>query len=110
MASPITISEEARGLLRAQMAASGFRRPLAWIAMDMPQAPARTAGGDDDDDVDWTIRRRDLWTLRVAEGDQVADGDPRLAMVGGLGFVCDFFPMRFDISARDGRFRVAAAA
>jgi hypothetical protein len=46
----------------------------------------------------------------VREGGKVADGDPRLAIVDGLGFVCDFFPMRFDISVRDGQLRVAAAA
>ncbi len=103
----ITISEEAKALLRTRMAASGLKRPFAWIAINTPEGgPAR----DDDGDVDWTIRRRDLWMLRVQEGAEIADGDPRLVVVDGLGFVSDFFPMRFDISASDGHFRVAAAA
>jgi len=104
---PITITDEAKALLRTRMASSGFTRPLAWIAMTVP---AREPKPGDEDDADWTIRRRDLWALRVAEGQDVAEGDARLVMVDGLGFVCDFFPMRFDISAKDGRFSVAAAA
>ena len=104
--SPITISDEAKALLRSRMAASGLKRPLAWIAINTPETAVRDA----DSDVDWTIRRRDLWMLRVAEGDKIADGDPRLVVVDGLGFVSDFFPMRFDISVKDGQFRVAAAA
>ena len=107
MPQPITISEEAKALLRIRMASSGFTRPLARIAMNVPQREVRPG---DEDDADWTIRRRDLWTLRVEEGQGVADGDPRLVMVDGLGFVCDLFPMRFDISARGDRFSVAAAA
>ena len=105
--SPVTISEEAKALLRERMAASGFKRPLAWIAMDMPKVEAKPG---DEDDADWTIRRRELWVVRVAEGEKIAEDDPRLVVIDGLGFVSDFFPMRFDISARDGRFRVGAAA
>jgi len=104
--SAVTISEEAKELLRARMAASGLARPLAWIALNQPETHPR----DDDDDADWTVRRRELWALDVRDGGRVADGDPRLAIVDGLGFVCDFFPMRFDISVRDGQFRVGAAA
>ena len=109
--TPVTISDEAKDLLRARMAESGLKRPFAWIAMNMPEPAARSAmPAGDDDDVDWTIRRRDRWMLRVSEGDKIADTDPRLVVVDGLGFVSDFFPMRFDISAKDGHFRVAAAA
>lgn len=104
---PVTISDEAKALLRSRMASCGLKRPLAWIAMDMPKTEPRPG---DEDDVDWTIRRRELWILRVAEGDEIADGDPRLVVVDGLGFVSDFFPMRFDITVKDGRFRVGAAA
>ena len=105
--SLITISEDAKALLRERMASSGLERPLAWIAINTPESHAVR---DDDDDVDWTIRRRDLWMLRVKEGKAIADGDPKLVLIDGLGFVSDFFPMRFDISAKDGNFRVAAAA
>ena len=104
---PVTISDEAKALLRSHMASSGLKRPYAWIAMNMPEPAARPAGNDD---ADWTIRRRDLWSLRIDEGEKVDAGDPRLVMIDGLGFVSDFFPMRFDISAKDGHFRVAAAA
>jgi hypothetical protein len=108
---PVTISEEALALLRGRMAASGLKRPLAWIAMNMPEAPPRPAGDDGDaDDVDWTIRRRDLWTVQVRDGEKIAEGDPKVVVVDGIGFVSDFFPMRFDISASNGEFRVAAAA
>ena len=105
--SAITISDEARELLRAQMAQSGLKRPLAWIGMNMPAASPRPGA---EDDTDWTIRRRDLWALLIKEGEAVADSDPRLVVVDGLRFASDFFPMRFDISAKDGHFRVAAAA
>ena len=105
--SAVTISDEAKELLRARMAGSGFKRPLAWIAMNMPEASPRPGA---EDDTDWTVRRRELWALNVRDGEKVAEGDPRLVIVDGLGFVCDFFPMRFDISVRDGQFRVGAAA
>ena len=104
---PVTISDEAKALLRERMAASGLKRPLAWIAMNMPAAPPREG---DEDEPDWTIRRRELWMLEVRDGEKIADGDPKLVVVDGLGFVSDFFPMRFDISARNGQFRVGAAA
>ena len=106
--TPVTISDDAKALLRARMAESGLRRPLAWIAMSMPEASPRPAA--DDSDVDWTVRRRDLWTLNIAEGERIGNGDPRLVVVDGLGFVSDFFPMRFDISVKGGHFRIAAAA
>ena len=103
---PVTISEEAKDLLRARMAASGIARPLAWITMQEQEGDAEhTVNGG----ADWTIKRRDLWTLVVAGDDTIASDDPRLVIVDGLPFVSDFFPMRFDISVRDGRFRVAAA-
>ena len=105
---PVTISDEAKALLRERMAASGLTRPLAWIAMNMPE---RAKGLEaDDDERDWTVRRRELWMLRIGEGEKIAEGDARLVMIDGLGFVCDFFPMRFDISVRGGQFRVGAAA
>jgi hypothetical protein len=104
---PVTISDDAKALLRTLMGSSGFNRPHARIAMNMPE-PA--AGPPGDQDADWTIRRRDLWALRVEDGASIPEGDARRVVVDGLGFVCDFFPMRFDISAKDGHFRVAAAA
>ncbi|MEO7742556.1 MAG: hypothetical protein ABIR98_06455 [Usitatibacter sp.] len=104
---PITISEEARALLQARMAESGFRRPLAWIDMKTQEVAVRPGA---ENDADWTVRRRDLWSLRVAEGEEVPDADARLVTVDGLGFVSDFFPMRFDISVKGGHFRVAAGA
>lgn len=106
--TPVTISDDAKALLRERMAASGHQRPVAWLAMNMPESKPKADG--EDDDVDWTIRRRDLWALRVEEGATLKEGDPRLVMVDGLGFVSDFFPMRFDVSVSGGHFRVAAAA
>ena len=103
MSAPVTISEEAKALLAARMASSGFKRPVARIAMNMPAAPAKQG---DEDDVDWTVRRRDLWAVRIEEG----EGASGIVLLDGMGFVCDFFPMRFDIAAKDGHFRVAAAA
>jgi hypothetical protein len=104
---PVTISDDAKTLLRERMEASGFERPLAWIAFAEQPPDARPP---DDSDVDWTVKRRDLWALRVGEGAGIAGIDARVVMVDGLGFVCDFFPMRFDISLREGQFRIAAAA
>ena len=104
--TPVTISEDAKVLLRARMASSGINRPLARIAMQEPQGDAKSTS---DDEVEWTIKRRDLWTLLVAGDDAIADDDARLVRVDGLLFVSDFFPIRFDISVKDGQFRVAAS-
>ena len=105
--TPVTISEDAKDLLRARMASSGIARPLVWITMQGPEGDVkRTSNGD----VDWTINRRDLWTLLVVGDDRIADDDPRLVLVDGLPFVSDFFPIRFEVSVKDGTFRVAAAA
>jgi hypothetical protein len=104
--TPVTISEDAKVLLRALMASSGINRPFARIAMQEPQDDVKRASSDD---VEWTIKRRDLWTLLVAGDDAIADDDTRLVRVDGLLFVSDFFPIRFDISVKDGQFRVAAS-
>jgi hypothetical protein len=106
--TPVTLSEEAKSLLRARMASSGINRPFARIALQEPEGDAKRASNEDD--ADWTINRRDLWTLLVAEDESIADGDPRLVLVDGLIFVSDFFPIRFEISVKDGQFRVAASA
>jgi hypothetical protein len=104
--TPVTISEDAKDLLRARMASSGISRPLARITMQEPQGDAKSSS---DEEVEWTIKRRDLWTLLVAGDDAIADDDARLVRVDGLLFVSDFFPIRFDISVKDGQFRVAAS-
>ena len=104
---PVTISEEAKELLRARMASSGITRPLARIAMQETEGDASPTSGSA---VDWTIKRRSLWTLVIAADATIADNDPGIVLVDGLAFVSDFFPMRFDISVKDGQFRVAAAA
>ena len=104
--SPVTISEDAKLLLRARMASSGIMHPVARITIQEAEGDStRAANGA----IDWTIQRRDLWALVVTEH-EVAEGDPRLVVVDGLRFVSDFFPIRFEVSVKDGKFRVAAAA
>ena len=105
-APPVSLSPEARALLQERMAASGIARPVARIGMNMGGAAPKPS---DPDGPDWTIRRRDLWVLSIGE-EKIPDGDPRIVMVEGLPFVCEFFPMRFQVSAQDGKFRVAASA
>jgi hypothetical protein len=104
--TPVTISEDAKDLLRARMASSGISRPLARITIQEPEGDAKRATSDD---LEWTIKRRDLWTILVARDDAIADDDARLVRVDGLLFVSDFFPIRFDISVKNGQFRVAAS-
>ena len=105
--SPVTISDDAKQLLRERMAASGTANPIALLTMTGME-PAKPAA--DNDDVDWTIQRRDLWTLVVVDGASRSDGGAKAVVVDGLRFASDYFPIRFDISATKGRFRVAAAA
>jgi hypothetical protein len=76
----VTITEEAKALLRDPHGRLGLHAPLA---LDRHDVTRREPKPGDEDDADWTIRRRDLWALRVAEGQDVADGDARLVMVDG---------------------------
>lgn len=109
--APVTLSDEARDLLREQIAASGIARPFVRIGIRGAGDSRRAAAMDEDDDgPDWTIRRRDLWTVEVAGDERTAQNERRFVVVEGIRFACDFFPMRFDISVRNGRFLVAAFA
>jgi len=104
--TPVTLSEDARRMLQERMAASGIARPLLRIGMAGSEPPKAGA----EEGPDWTIRRRELWTVFVADEPEIADGDARIVMVDGLPFVCEYFPIRFDISVANGRLRVGATA
>ncbi len=107
--SLVTISEDAKAHLRARMEASGIARPVVWIAMAEPVGGGRLAPGDEDD-ADWTHKRRELWVLQVAPDEGLRENDARLVVAEGMRFASDFFPIRFEISLKEGRLRVAAAA
>jgi len=103
----VTVTEEALAILRERVAASGIARPVVRIDMgEIVGAPPDA----DVDDKEWTNKRKELWRLEVAAGDGIADGDSRIAEAAGLRFVSDFFPIRFDITVKDGKLRVAASA
>ena len=106
-AAPVTLSADARQLLLERFAASGIVRPLAMIKINEPATDKLEEGAEND--VDWTIKRRDLWTVVIVDR-AIRDDDPRIAVVDGVRFISDFFPIRFDISVRDGKFAVAATA
>lgn len=108
--SLVTISEDAKALLRARMDASGIARPVVWIAMAEPVGGGRRFAAGEEDDDDWTHKRKELWVLQVAPDEGIGEKDARLAVAEGIRFVSDFFPIRFEITLKDGRLRVAAAA
>jgi hypothetical protein len=105
----VTLTGEAEAMLRELIEASGLARAVIRIDMAEPVG-GRPDPFDLEDDREWTNKRKELWRLSVGAADGIADDDPRFAQAGGIGFLSDFFPIRFDISVREGRLLVAASA
>ena len=105
----MTLTEEAEAMLRSRIEASGHARAVIRIDMAEPVG-GRPDPFDLEDDREWTNKRKELWTLTVDAGQGIADDDARVAHVDGIRFVSDFFPIRFDISVKEGRLLVAASA
>jgi hypothetical protein len=81
------------------------------IRIDMAEPVAgRPDPFDLEDDREWTNKRKELWTLTVAADEGIPEADARLAHADGIRFLSDFFPIRFDISVKEGRLLVAASA
>ena len=105
----VTLTREAEAMLRERIDGSGFARAVIRIDMAEPVG-GRPDPFDIEDDREWTNKRKELWTLSVGAGDGIPDGDSRIVVADGIRFVSDFFPIRFDISVKEGRLLVAASA
>ena len=105
----VTLTEEAQAMLHERVDASGFARAVVRIDMGEPVA-GRPDPFDLEDDREWTNKRKELWTLTVVADEGMADDDARIAHANGIRFLSDFFPIRFDISVKEGKLLVAASA
>ena len=105
----VTLTAEAQAMLRERIEASGIANAVIRIDMAEPVA-GRPDPFDLEDDREWTNKRKELWTLTVAVDEGLSETDPRLAQADGVRFLSDFFPIRFDISVKEGRLLIAASA